>query len=97
MSNSEIPTAFYPPVHARFIDQLEGESVASAWMEAIVDELKEREPLLDIQQHNLALGKHIVDGHITTLFNNEHIVAIANVIRTPMNYTEIVLTRVSER
>lgn len=97
MSDKGKTTAFYPPVHARFIDQLEGEGVASAWMEAIVDELKEREPLLDIQRHNLALDKHIVDGHITTLFNNEHVVAIANVIRTPMNYTEIVLTRVSER
>ena len=97
MSHKENHKAFYPSIHARFIDQLEGEGVASAWMEGIVDELKGREPLLDIQQHNLALGKHIVDGHITTLFNNEHIVAIANVVRTPMNYTEIVLTRVSER
>jgi len=87
----------YQSMTQRFVDQLEGEKVANTWMTGIIDELKPTEPLLELQERSIAIDQHIVDGRIIILWNNERMVAIANIMRTPINYTQITLQRVSAR
>lgn len=80
----------------RFMDQVDANIFADQFISDIYNDLKKKTPNLSIEQHNLALNRHIVDGNIITLWNGEVIIATANVMRTSMNWTHVVCHKINE-
>lgn len=87
----------------RFIDQLDGEMFAETFIAEIFNRLAKTQPLVDIEERNLRksessvfIKNHMADGRVTTLWDGETMIAIANVMRTPMNYTHVVCTSLEE-
>lgn len=76
-----------------FIDQIDGDAYAKEWVMSIYSEYSKKFPYLGMEEHGLAIREHQVDGRILSLWNGERIVAQASVMRTPMNYTQVVLNR----
>jgi hypothetical protein len=85
-----------PVIQERFMDQLDGNVFADKFITDIYNELSSKTPHLDIEYRNLARDQHIVDGQIITLWLKEKIIATANVMRTPMNWTHVVCQKIPE-
>lgn len=76
----------------RFQDELDAAQFANKFIESVYASVKEKLKNFEIQNRNLAIRNHIVDGGVITLWADDQVIAIANIVRTNFNLSQVVCT-----
>lgn len=79
-----------------FKDQLDGDRFALDWLRSLYQELYIEDRELEMVEHGLSIREHIVDGRLITLWKGERCIAQATIKRTPLNWTQVTLSRNQE-
>lgn len=73
-----------------FIDQIDADEFAEDFMMGIIEKHKPKSHLFSIDHYNLAIGDHVVDGNVISLWYVNKMVAMTSVQRTPLNWSQVI-------
>jgi len=76
----------------RFQDELEAATFANQFIESVYDSVKGTHKNFEIQIRGLAKNNYVTDGRVVSLWSDDKVIAVANILRTNFNFSQVICT-----
>lgn len=77
----------------RFQDELDAVTFADKFIEVVYNDVKKTHKNFEIQTRGLSINNHITDGGVVSLWSDDKVIAIANILRTNYNFSQVICTK----